>query len=85
MSISPMLLGIRNTAITTQHKSLGQEKGVKKCINQEKKPNNTNISCSVLAPFKVQLFSEWIYEVIVSPKCKPKIKRIPALPYKQGS
>ena len=42
MSISPMLLGIRNTAITTQHKSLGQEKGVKKCINQEKKtPNNT--------------------------------------------
>ena len=33
---------------------------------------------------KGQLNSEWIYEVIVSPKMQPKITRISALPYKQG-
>ena len=37
MSISPMLLGIRNTVITTQHKSLGQEKGVKKVHKSKEK------------------------------------------------
>ena len=40
MSISPMLLGIRNTAITTQHKSLGHEKGVKKVHRNKSKENN---------------------------------------------
>ena len=34
---------------------------------------------------KGQLNSEWIYEVIVSPKCQPKIFQISAQPNKQGS
>ena len=66
MSISPMLLGIRNTAITTQHKSLGQEKGVKKCINQEKNPNNPSLntqSCN-----RRPLCSTFTFENVRSPK-----------------
>ena len=34
---------------------------------------------------KGQLNSEWIFNVIVSPKCQPKILRISSLPNKQGS
>ena len=65
MSISPMLLGIRNIAITTQHKSLGQKKGVKKVHKSKEKNNNNTIFyvAYLVAYIKGQLISKCLFVV----------------------
>ena len=52
-----------------------------RCI---KKLSRRKFSALVLAVHCIsQLNSDWIYEVIVSPKCQPKITKISALPSKK--